>query len=147
MGRPGPSLVRGATPLWNDVDMDTERTSTDTAAWSRATGFTELARVLAQNVALMGLVVPGFRTPPRTVGVDRTIRRSCDGEGGVVAVRLADRPLAVVIGDMIEGVIVLNRLPFAEADRVRTHLWRTMSTFAVESAPVGRRDRSLPRVA
>lgn len=133
--------------------MDKERTSTnttdstDSSAWSPASTFTEVARVLAQNAAQMGLVVPGFRTPPRTVGVDRTLRRSGDGEGGVVAVRLADRPFAAVIGDMIEGVIVLNRLPFAEADRARTHLWWTMSKFIVESAPVRRRDGSLPRVA
>lgn len=145
--------------------MDRERTSTDTpgatdstgatdsadsigaTGWSPASTFTDVARALAQNAAQMGLVVPGFRTPPRTVGVDRTLRRSCDGEGGVVAVRLTDRPFAVVIGDMIEGVIVLNRLPFADADRARTHLWRTMSTFIVESVPVRRRDGSLPRVA
>ena len=109
--------------------------------------FTEAARVLARHAAEMGLDVPGFRTPPRTVGMNRTLRRSPDGSGGVVAVRLADRPFTAVIGDMIEGVIVLNRLTVADADRVRTHLWRLMLKFTVEAAPSRRRDGSYPRVA
>jgi hypothetical protein len=66
------------------------------------------------------------------VGVNRTIRRSRTGEGGVVAVRLLDRPLAVILGDMIEGVIVINQLNAAQADQVRTFLWRAMSEFAAE---------------
>ena len=103
--------------------------------------------MLAQHAAEMGLVVPGFRSPPRTVGVNRTLRRSPGGEGGVVAVRLADRPFTAVIGDMIEGVIVVNRLSPPEADRARTHLWRVMLKFTVESAPARRKDQSFPRVA
>ena len=92
--------------------------------------FTAAARVLAQAAAECELVVPGFRSPPRVVGVNRTIRRSHTGEGGVVAVRLVDRPLAVILGDMIEGVIVLNNLNATQADRIRTHLWSAMSQFA-----------------
>ena len=92
--------------------------------------FTAAARVLAQAAAECGLTVPGFRSPPRIVGVNRTIRRSHTGEGGVVAVRLVDRPLAVILGDMIEGVIVINGLNATQADRVRTHLWSVMSQFA-----------------
>jgi hypothetical protein len=94
--------------------------------------FTAAARVLAQCAAECDLVVPGFRSPPRIVGVNRTIRRSRNGEGGVVAVRLLDRPLAVILGDMIEGVIVINQLAAAQADQVRTFLWRAMSEFAAE---------------
>ena len=94
--------------------------------------FTAAARVLAHSAAECGLVVPGFRSPPRIVGVNRTIRRSRTGEGGVVAVRLLDRPLAVILGDMIEGVIVINQLNAAQADQVRTFLWRAMSEFAAE---------------
>jgi hypothetical protein len=92
--------------------------------------FTAAARVLAQAAAECQLVVPGFRSPPRVVGVNRTIRRAHTGEGGVVAVRLIDRPLAVILGDMIEGVIVINNLNPTQADRVRTHLWSVMSQFA-----------------
>lgn len=129
--------------------------------------FTEAARVLAHHVAEMGLVVPGFRTPPRMVGVNRTLRRPprTPGEapagatvvtaggamggvvGGVVAVRIADRPFTAVIGDMIEGVIVLNLLSPTEADRARTHLWRVMLKFTVDSTPPRRRDRPFTRVA
>lgn len=94
--------------------------------------FTAAARVLAQRAAELDLVVPGFRSPPRIVGVNRSIRRARDGRGGVVAVRLADRPFTAAVGDMIEGVLCINGLDAAEADRVRTQLWRTMLQFTVE---------------
>lgn len=109
--------------------------------------FTEAARVLAQHVAGMDLMVPGFRSPPRAVGVNRTLRRAPAGLGGVIAVRLADRPFTAVIGDMIEGVVVLNRLDVAEADRTRTHLWRLMLAFTIEAMPSRRRDAPNRRVA
>ena len=96
------------------------------------TTFTEAARVLAMRASDLGLAVPGFRSPPRVVGVDRTVRRGRQGTGGVVAVRIADRPLTAVIGDMIEGVIVINRLTPPDADRVRTLLWRSMLQFTVQ---------------
>ena len=99
---------------------------------SATTKFTAAARVLAQRAAELDLVVPGFRSPPRIVGVNRSTRRSRDSEGGVVAVRLSDRPFTAAVGDMIEGVIFINRLEPPEADRVRTQLWRTMLQFTVE---------------
>jgi len=99
---------------------------------SATTKFTAAARVLAQRAAELDLVVPGFRSPPRIVGVNRSIRRSRDSEGGVVAVRLSDRPFTAAVGDMIEGVIYINRLEPSEADRARTQLWRTMLQFTVE---------------
>ena len=99
---------------------------------SATTKFTAAARVLAQRAAELDLVVPGFRSPPRIVGVNRSIRRSRDSEGGVVAVRLSDRPFTAAVGDMIEGVIFINRLEPPEADKARTQLWRTMLQFTVE---------------
>ena len=121
---------------------------------SATTKFTAAARVLAQRAAELDLVVPGFRSPPRIVGVNRSIRRSRDSEGGVVAVRLSDRPFTAAVGDMIEGVIFINRLEPPEADRVRTQLWRTMLQFAVEisnevsNSPRGvRHDHATTRVA
>ena len=99
---------------------------------SATTKFTAAARVLAQRAAELDLVVPGFRSPPRIVGVNRSIRRSRDSEGGVVAVRLSDRPFTAAVGDMIVGVIFINRLEPPEADRARTQLWRTMLQFTVE---------------
>ena len=121
---------------------------------SATTKFTAAARVLAQRAAELDLVVPGFRSPPRIVGVNRSIRRSRDSEGGVVAVRLSDRPFTAAVGDMIEGVIFINRLEPPEADRVRTQLWRTMLQFTVEisnevsNSPRGvRHDHAATRVA
>jgi hypothetical protein len=105
---------------------------------SATTKFTAAARVLAQRAAELDLVVPGFRSPPRIVGVNRSIRRGRDGQGGVVAVRIADRPFTAAVGDMIEGVIHINRLEPPEADRVRTQLWRTMLQFTVETSPARR---------
>ena len=99
---------------------------------TRTTQFTAAARVLAQSAAGLDLVVPGFRSPPRIVGVNRTVRRAQGGIGGVVAVRISDRPFTAVIGDMIEGIIRINDLTVPEADRVRTLLWRTMLQFTVE---------------
>lgn len=110
--------------------------------------------MLAQRAAELDLVVPGFRSPPRIVGVNRSIRRSRDSEGGVVAVRLSDRPFTAAVGDMIEGVIFINRLEPPEADRARTQLWRTMLQFTVEisnevsNSPHGlRHDHATTRVA
>ena len=121
---------------------------------SATTKVTAAARVLAQRAAELDLVVPGFRSPPRIVGVNRSIRRSRDSEGGVVAVRLSDRPFTAAVGDMIEGVIFINRLEPPEADRVRTQLWRTMLQFTVEisnevsNSPRGvRHDHATTRVA
>lgn len=85
------------------------------------TEFAAAARLLASEAQRYGLVAPGFRSPPRILGVDRTVRRR-DG-GGVVSVSLRDRPFVAVLGDMIEGVIVVNSLQAPEADRVRTALW------------------------
>jgi len=99
---------------------------------TRTTLFASAARVLAQSAGELDLVVPGFRSPPRMVGVNRTVRRALDGQGGVVAVRIVDRPFTAVIGDMIEGIIRINNLSLAEADRVRTALWATMLQFTVE---------------
>jgi hypothetical protein len=45
------------------------------------------------------------------------------------------------VGDMIEGVLHINRLEPTEADRMRTQLWRTMLQFTVETSP-GRRQAS-----
>lgn len=116
------------------------------------THFASAARVLSDAVHAAGLVVPGFRCPPRVIGVDRTVRRAPGGVGGVVAVRLADRPFTAAVSDMIEGVVVLNNLAPPEADRVRTMLWRSMLHFTVQLTTRtldGQRtaDSTVPRVA
>lgn len=83
------------------------------------------ARTLGQAARQRGLVVPGFRSPPRLAGAERTMRRRRDG-GVTVAVRMRGRPWVAVLADMIEGVIVTNRLAGADATRTRTALWAAL---------------------
>jgi hypothetical protein len=72
-----------------------------------STGFAAAARAIAAEARRAGLVVPGFRTPPRILGVDRSLRRR-PGGSPAVAVRVAGRPLETVVADMVEGVLVAN---------------------------------------
>ena len=118
-----------------------------------AVEFAALARAIASTVHQSGLAAPGFRCPTRIIGVDRTIRRLAgqDGAGtvagqdvagtvagtavGIVAVNVKDRPLAAVVADMIEGVVVLNQLSAVEAARVRAALWLSLE-YATSNAHV-----------
>lgn len=95
--------------------------------------FATAARTLGANARSMGLDVPTFRSPPRLAGVERTLRRTRNG-WTTVSVRLEGRPLGAVVADMVEGVIVANGLTGAEATRVRTALWESLSTSAVTVA-------------
>jgi hypothetical protein len=89
---------------------------------SRSVRFAETARVLGDAARREGLVVPSFRSPPRVLGRDRTIRRRADGSVSV-AVALGGRPFAAVVADMIEGTVAANRLTDGGADQVRRRLW------------------------
>lgn len=107
----------------------TAAASTTTPGTSGTSGttvhFTQAARLLAREARLRGLVAPGYRCPPRIVGVQRTLRRHPAG-GVVIAVQVRGRPWAAVVADMIEGVVVANRLTPPVADRVRTELWQAI---------------------
>ena len=92
--------------------------------------FAAAARTLTREARRRGLVGPSFRCPPRLVGVDRTLRRH--GDGVVVSVRLRGRPWVAVLADMIEGVVVTNRLQPPHADRLRNELWAATGMAAVE---------------
>jgi hypothetical protein len=92
-----------------------------TAMTASTVEFASAARNLTREARRRGLVGPTFRCPPRLVGVDRTIRRHDDG--AIVSVRLRSRPWAAVLADMIEGVVVANRLQPPHADRLRSDLW------------------------
>jgi len=83
--------------------------------------FAAAARTLGQVARREGLVVPSFRSPPRTLGLDRSIRRPRSGV--VVSVRLRDRPWIAVLVDMIDGIIVANLLEGADSSRLRSLLW------------------------
>jgi hypothetical protein len=84
--------------------------------------FASAARTLGQVARARGLAVPGFRSPPRLAGVERSVRRRPDG-GATIAVRLRGRPWVAVLGDMIEGVVVANRLSGSAAHQARNALW------------------------
>jgi hypothetical protein len=88
---------------------------------SSTADFAAAARTLTREARRRGLIGPSFRCPPRLVGVDRTIRRREDG--AIVSVRRRGRPWPAVLGDMIEGVVVANRLGPPQSDRLRTDLW------------------------
>jgi hypothetical protein len=95
--------------------------------------FATAVRVLGQATRARGLEVPGFRSPPGVPGAERTVRRRAGG-GATVAVRLHGRPFVAVLADMIEGVLVANRLSGTEATRVRTALWGVVADQAQEAA-------------
>ena len=97
-----------------------------------AVEFAQAARQLGRVARRRGLEAPSFRCPPRVVGADRTVRRR--PSGAVVSVRVAGRPMMAVLADMIEGIVVANRLTSPMSDRVRTELWAEVSG-AVRVAP------------
>jgi hypothetical protein len=79
--------------------------------------FAEAARRLGAAAHAAGLTVPAFRSPPRLAGAERTIRRYPGGT--VVSVRLRDRPFEAALDDMVEGVLVANRVEPDDAVRLR----------------------------
>lgn len=95
--------------------------------------FAAAARSLGHAARLRELDVPAFRSPPRLVGVDRSIRRRADG-GATVSVRLRGRPWVAVLADMVEGVVVANRLQGPSADQCRTAMWTAVEGGGLQAA-------------
>jgi hypothetical protein len=93
--------------------------------------FAAAVRTLAVESRTLGLEVPGFRSPPRLAGADRSLRRR-PGAAPAVAVRLVGRPFAAIAADMVEGVVVANGLDGEEAARVRSRL---LAVLAADAAP------------
>lgn len=87
--------------------------------------FAATARTLGTAARSLDLIVPGFRTPPKLPGIERTIRRHPGGTV-TIAVVLRDRPFQAVIADLIEGIVIANELDGAAATRVRTRLWEAI---------------------
>ena len=92
--------------------------------------FADTAKRLGAAARAAGLVVPAFRCPPRVPGASRTVRRFPGGS--VVSVRLKDRAFDEIATDMVEGVLVVNRLEGEAARRFRTSFLE-----AVGVAPAG----------
>lgn len=106
--------------------------------------FATAARTLGDVARAGGLDVPSFRSPPRLVGVDRTLKRSVRPDGTVdvvVSVRLRGRPWVSVLADMIDGVLVANELTGPTAGAARTALWAAVEHDVAprERAPFDRR--------
>ena len=99
---------------------------------SNTVNFAHAARTLAHEARVRGLLVPGFRCPPRILGVDRSLRR-WDG-GATLAVRVKGRPWVAVVADMIEGMVVANQLVPPVADRLRAELWLALGFVADDNA-------------
>ena len=93
---------------------------TDVGGAATVEGFAVVARQLAEATRGAGLAVPAFRSPPRIPGVARSLRRYPGAT--VVSVRLRDRSFDAVVADMVEGVVVTNRLSGEPALRARTYL-------------------------
>lgn len=88
--------------------------------------FAAAARTLAATARRCGLTAPSYRSPPRLVGVDRTLRRR--GDAVVVSIRLKGRPEPAVLADMVEGVVAANELVPPRSDRVRSELWHALES-------------------
>jgi transglutaminase-like putative cysteine protease len=95
--------------------------------------FAEAARALGQEARRLGLVVPGFRSPPRLAGVERSIRRHRSGHVSV-AVVVRGRPWPAVLADLVEGVLAANGLQGAAAAQVRALLWAAVHEQSVLAA-------------
>ncbi len=90
--------------------------------------FARAVQALAHAARSIGLVVPGFRSPPRLIGVERSIKRWPGG--ATVAVVVRGRPWPAVQADLVEGIVAANHLTSPASDRARAELW-----LALEGAP------------
>ncbi len=93
---------------------------------SYAVRFAAAVRQLGEAARSAALEVPGFRSPPRLAGVDRSLRRAPSGYV-TVAVVVRGRPWGAVLADMIDGIVAANRLHGPAADRARARLWAAVT--------------------
>ena len=96
--------------------------------------FAQAVQALARRARGLGLVAPSFRSPPRLVGVQRSIKR-WDG-GATVAVVVRGRPWPAVQADLVEGVVAANGLRPPDSDRARAELWLALEGGTVEDDAV-----------
>ena len=110
------------TPRMRVVEGDNRQQESSTG---RCLAFAEAARQLGMAVRGQGLVMPSFRSPPREVGRRRTVARHGDGSV-TVSVMVRNRVWEAVLADMIEGVVVANRLDGIDAEILRDQLWEAL---------------------
>ncbi len=87
--------------------------------------FAATVRTIGAAARERGLELPGFRSPPRRPGMERTLRWAPDGSA-TVAVAVKGRPYQAVVADLIEGVVIVNHLSGIDATRTRTALWEAV---------------------
>lgn len=92
--------------------------------------FARTVQALGVTGRELGLEVPAFRSPPRLVGVQRSIRRAAGAT--TVAVVVRGRPWPAVQADLVEGVVAANELQAEAADRARARLWEAIAPVEVE---------------
>ena len=83
--------------------------------------FAQAVQTIAGAARASGLIVPSFRSPPRLIGVLRSIKR-WDGVA-TIAVVVRGRPWPAVQADLIEGVVTSNGVLPPDSDRARAELW------------------------
>ena len=97
--------------------------------------FAHAARSLAQLVRHHGLVVPGFRSPPRDPKLTRCSIRRPDGSIAV-AVAIRGREFEDVVNDMIDGVLFANDLTGSAASGWRLALQLSLAEELQDSGTV-----------
>ncbi len=107
--------------------------------------FADAAKRLGAATRAAGLTVPAFRCPPRVPGAPRTVRRYPGG--AVVSVLMRERPWDEIAGDMVEGVLVVNRLEGEAALRMRTALLEAVGGSETAEPPNRRAAAQHPEAA
>lgn len=103
--------------------------------------FATAARRLGAAARASGLVVPAFRSPPRVRGASRTLKRYPGG--AVVSVKLRDRTYGQVVDDMIDGVLVANRVSAESGPRLRRAFQLALSETEIDLTEEERRPPTL----
>lgn len=96
--------------------------------------FARTVQALGVAARALELEVPGFRSPPRLVGVQRSITRGATGT--TVAVVVRGRPWPAVQADLVEGIVAANDLSLPAADRARAELWAAIAPVEGYAEPV-----------
>lgn len=89
--------------------------------------FAAAARQITNVCRSKGYKPPTFRSPPKTPGVDRTLRRLPNLDRCIVSVTLRGRPIDDVLADMIDGTIAALDLDGAPAEALRAALWEAVN--------------------
>lgn len=115
------------------IEIVTPRRDSDSVVESSSVQFGEAARALTTRARQLGLATPVFRSPPRIVGLSRTVRRRPDGQA-IVSIAFRGRPWNAVLADMIDGILHVNDLDGRDACRARDELWETFDRPAEAAA-------------